>query len=184
MPCPGADPRSGRNVELQVSKMSSPFVDMVSGAHGTAVKERNQSMSTVTSTAPDLTVGRARSQLTRTLPRATFSAGVLAAAVTTAAAAALRGAGAPLAVHGQIPLASFAQVTFVAAVIAGVLVALLNRRSSGPRQRFFQVTIGLTALSLLVPAVLAESRASKIALVGLHLIAAAIILPLLAGHAD
>jgi hypothetical protein len=35
-----------------------------------------------------------------------------------------------------------------------------------------------------VPAVLAESRASKIALVGLHLIAAAIILPLLAGHAD
>lgn len=86
--------------------------------------------------------------------------------------------------HGQIPLASFAQVTFVAAVIAGVLVALLNRRSSGPRQRFFQVTIGLTALSLVVPAVLAESRASKIALVGLHLIAAAIILPLLAGHAD
>jgi hypothetical protein len=164
--------------------MSSPFVDMVSGAHGTAVKERNQSMSTVTSTAPDLTVGRARSQLTRTLPRATFSAGVLAASVTTAAAAALRGAGAPLAVHGQIPLASFAQVTFVAAVIAGVLVALLNRRSSGPRQRFFQVTIGLTALSLVVPAVLAESRASKIALVGLHLIAAAIILPLLAGHAD
>jgi peptidoglycan/LPS O-acetylase OafA/YrhL len=167
-----------------VSNLSSPFVDMVSGAQGTAVKERNQPMSTVTSTSPDVTVGRARSRLARTLPRATFSVGVLAAAVTTAAAAALRGGGVPLAVHGKIALASFAQITFVAAVIGGVLVALLNRRSCAPRQRFFQLTIGLTVLSLLVPAAFADTGASKIALVGLHLIAAAIIVPVLAGHAD
>jgi peptidoglycan/LPS O-acetylase OafA/YrhL len=167
-----------------VSNLSSPFVDMVGGAQGTAVKERNHSMSTVTSTSPDVTVGRARSRLAKTLPRATVSVGVLAAAVTTAAAAALRGGGAPLAVHGRIALASFAQITFVAAVIGGVLVALLNRRSCAPRQRFFQVTIGLTVLSLLVPAAFADTGASKIALVGLHLIAAAIIVPVLAGHAD
>jgi len=68
--------------------------------------------------------------------------------------------------------------------IGGVLVALLNRRSCAPRQRFFQVTIGLTVLSLLVPAAFADTGASKIALVGLHLIAAAIIVPVLAGHAD
>jgi hypothetical protein len=167
-----------------VSKLSSPFVDMVSGAQGTAVKERNQSMSTVTSTSPGVTVGRARSRLARTLPRATFPVGVLAAAVTTASAAAFRGGGVPLAVHGKIAFASFAQVTFVAAVIGGVLVAWLNRRSAAPRKRFFQVTIGLTVLSLLVPVVFADTGASKIALVGLHLVAAAIIVPVLARYAD
>jgi hypothetical protein len=164
--------------------MSSPFVDMVSGAQGVTAKERNQSMSTVTSMSPDVTVRRARSRWAGTLPRATFSVGVLTAAVTTAAAAVLRGAGVPLAVHGNIALASFAQVTFVAAVIGGVLVAVLNRRSNGPRQRFFQITIGTTVLSLVVPASFAGTGASKIALVGLHLVAAAIIVPVLAGHAD
>jgi hypothetical protein len=39
-------------------------------------------------------------------------------------------------------------------------------------------------LSLLVPSALAGTGASKIALVGLHLVAAAIIVPVLAGHAD
>jgi hypothetical protein len=167
-----------------VSNLSSPFVDMVSGAQGAAAKERNQSMSTVTSTSPGVDVGRTRSRWARTLPRATFSLGVLAAAVTTAAAAALRAAGVPLAAHGEIALGSFAQVTFVAAVIGGALVAWLNRHSAAPRQRFFQVTIGLTVLSLLVPSALAGTGASKIALVGLHLVAAAIIVPVLAGHAD
>ena len=68
-----------------MSNLSSPFVDMVGGAQGTAVKERNHSMSTVTSTSPDVTVGRARSRLAKTLPRATVSVGVLAAAVTNPA---------------------------------------------------------------------------------------------------
>jgi len=167
-----------------LSNLSLPFVDMVSGAQGAAVKERNQPMSTLTSTFPEVTVRGARSQLTRTLRRATFSVGVLAAAVTTAAAAALRGGGIPLAVHGKIALASFAQVTFLAAVIGGVLVAWLNRRSSSPRHRFLQITIGLTALSLVVPAAFADTSGSKIALVGLHLIAAAILVPVLARHAD
>ncbi len=141
-------------------------------------------MLTATSTSSGNKVGRARFRFARTLPRATFSVGVLAAAITTAAAAALRGGGAPLAAHGKIALASFAQITFVAAVIGGLLVAVLNRRSSAPRQRFFQVTIGLTVLSLLVPAAFADTGASKIALVGLHLIAAAVIVPMLAGHTD
>ena len=62
-------------------------------------------MSTVTA-SPDTTVKHALSRLTRTLPRATATAGVLAAAATTASAAVLRAAGIPLAVHGKIPLRS------------------------------------------------------------------------------
>ena len=123
-------------------------------------------------------------RLTRTLARATVSVGVLAAGATTAGAAVLRAAGVPLAVHGKIPLAAFAQITFIGAVIGGVLLAVLNRRSSAPRQRFVRMTAGLTALSCVAPAAFADTAASKIALVALHLLAAAIIVPVLARHAD
>ncbi len=140
-------------------------------------------MSAVTA-SPDTTIKHAPSRLTRTLPRATASAGVLAAAATTAGAAVLRAAGVPLAVHGKIPLAAFAQLTFIAAVTGGVLLAVLIRRSSAPRQRFVQITAGLTALSCAVPATFADTTASKIALVAVHLLAAAIIVPMLARHAD
>jgi hypothetical protein len=140
-------------------------------------------MSTVTA-SPDTTVKHASSPLTRTLPRATASVGVLAAAATTAGAAAARAAGIPLAAHGKIPLAGFAQLTFIAAVIGGVLLAVLIRRSSTPGQRFVRISAGLTALSCVAPAAFADTTASKIALVGLHLLAAAIIVPVLARHAD
>ncbi len=140
-------------------------------------------MSTDTTSA-DISVKRAASRLTRTLPRATVSVGVLAAGATTAGAAVLRAAGIPLAVHGQIPLAGFAQITFIAAAIGGVLLAVLNRRSSAPRPRFIQMTTGLAALSCLAPAAFADTAASKMALIALHLVAAAIIVPVLARHAD
>jgi hypothetical protein len=139
-------------------------------------------MSTLT-TSPDITVEHARSRLTSTIPRATASVGVLAAAATTAAAAALRAAGDPLAVHGNIPVAAFAQITLVGAVIGGVLLAVLNRWTSDPCRRFIQVAIGLTTLSCVAPAALADTIASKVALVALHLVAAAIIVPVLARRA-
>src|ERR1019366_1179748 len=94
-----------------------------------------------------------------------------------------RAAGGPLAVHGKIPLAGFAQVTVIAAAVGGVLLALRNRRSSAPRRRFVQMTTGLTAISCALPAAFADTTASKVALVGLHLVAAAIIVPVLARHA-
>ena len=140
-------------------------------------------MSTVT-TSPDISVEHAPSRLTSTLLRSTVSVGVLAAAVSTAGAVALRAAGVPLAVHGKIPLAGFPEVTFIAAVIGAVLLALLNWRSSAPRRRFVQMTIGLTAISCALPAAFADTTASKFALVALHLVAPAIIVPVLARHAD
>jgi len=140
-------------------------------------------MSTVTA-SPGTTVKHVSSALTRTLPRATASVGVLAAAATTAGAAVLRAAGVPLAAHGEIQLAAFAQLTFIAAVCGGVLLAVLIRRSSAPRQRFVRITAGLAALSCAVPAAFGDTTASKIALVGLHILAAAIIVPVLARRAD
>ena len=71
---------------------------------------------------------------------------------------------------------------FVAAVLVGVLVSVLNRRSCAPCRRFVHTTGALTALSCVAPATYADTTASKVALVGLHLVAAAIIV--LARHAD
>jgi hypothetical protein len=139
-------------------------------------------MSAVTA-FPETIAARRPSRLNGTLPRTTVSVGVLAAAVTTAGAVALRAAGVPLAVHGKIPLAAFAQFTFIAAVMGGVLLAVLNRRSSAPRRRFVQMTVGLTAISCILPAAFADTTASKIALAGLHLVAAVSIVPVLARRA-
>jgi hypothetical protein len=108
----------------------------------------------------------------------------LAAAATIAGAAGLRAAGDPLAVHGNIPLAAFAQITLVGAVSGGVLLAVLNRWSSDPHRRFIQMAVGLTALSCAAPAACADTVGSKSALVALHLVAAAIIVPVLERHAD
>ena len=69
------------------------------------------------------------------------------------------------------------------AVIGGVLLAMLNRHCSDPHRRFIQVAIGLTALSCVAPVALADTMASKVALIALHLVAAAIIVPVLARRA-
>lgn len=140
-------------------------------------------MSTVT-TASATTVNDSRSRLTSTIPRAAAAAGILAATATTAGAAALRAAGDPMAVHGEIPLAAFAQFSLIGAIFGGIFLAVLNRRSSDPHRRFLQMTIGLTALSCAAPAVFVDSVASKFALVALHLVAAAIIVPVLARQAN
>ena len=140
-------------------------------------------MLTATS-SPDTDIEHTSSWLTSTLPRATATVGVSAAVATTALAAILRAAGVPLAVHGKIPLAGFAQMTLIGAVIGGVLLTVLISRSTVPCQRFVRIAIWLTALSCAVPLACADTTASKFALVGLHLVAAAIMVPVLARYAD
>jgi hypothetical protein len=156
---------------------------MASGAESIAAMKGDQPVSAVT-TPSATTVNDTRSPLTSTLPRATAWVGVLAAVATTAAAAALRAGGDPLAVHGEIPLAAFAQISLIGAVLGGLLLAVLNRQSSDPHRRFIQMTIGLAALTCAAPAAFADTVASKFALVALHLVAAAIIVPVLARHAN
>jgi hypothetical protein len=134
-------------------------------------------------TCPDVADRNTGFGLTRTLTRATASVAAISGAAATAAAFLLRSAGIPLAVHGAIPLAGFAQFTILGAVIGGVVLALLNQLSSFPRRWFLRLTIGFTALSCVVPATLAETTAGKIALVALHVLAASIIVPVLVRHA-
>jgi hypothetical protein len=132
----------------------------------------------------EIAVTHARFGLTRTLTRATVSVAALAGVATTVVAFLLRSAGVPLAVHGEIPLAGFTQFTVVGAVIGGVFMALLKRFSTSPRRRFLELTIGLTALSCIVPTAFAQTTASRIALVALHVLAASIIVPVLVRQAN
>ena len=118
------------------------------------------------------------------LRRSTVLAGLAAAAVTTTTAAALHAVGVSFAVGGEmIPLAGFAQLTFLGAVIGGVVLAVFNRRSNDPSRRFAQTTIALTALSCVPSIALGDDIATKAMLAALHLVAAAIIVPALARHA-
>jgi hypothetical protein len=108
----------------------------------------------------------------------------VAAAVATAVAAAVHGAGISFEVDGEmIPLAGFAQMTFIAAVIGGLLLAVLNRRSTAARRRFLEATVVLTAVSCVPAIAWPDDLGTKVALVALHLLAAAIIVPVLMRHA-
>jgi peptidoglycan/LPS O-acetylase OafA/YrhL len=136
-----------------------------------------------TPTAPTVTepyaVRRASS-----LRRTTVVAGLVAAAVATAVAA-VHAAGVSFEVDGEvIPLAGFAQTTFLGAVIGGVVLAVLNRRSRSARSRFLQTTVALTALSCVPSVTWPDDAATKLALVALHDLAAAIVVPALVRHAQ
>ena len=130
-------------------------------------------MSAIATTIP---TGRRNS-----LGRTTVVGGLGAAAATAAAAASVHAAGVPLAVdHQMIPIAGFAQLTFVGAVLGGLIAAGLKRLSSSPRRRFFEITAVLTALSCVPSVALPPDVATKLSLVTLHVLAAAIIVPVLA----
>ena len=135
-------------------------------------------------TATTVTVTSATTQPSRSLRRSTVVSGLVAAAVTTAAVAGVHAAGVSFEIEGEmIPLLGFAQMTFVGAVLGGLLLAGLNRWSRSARQRFVQATVALTALSCAPSVAMPDDAGSQVALVALHVLAAAIIVPVLARHA-
>lgn len=118
------------------------------------------------------------------LRRATVVSGLIGAAVTTAAAAAVHAAGVSFEIDGEmIPILGFAQMTFIGAVIGGLLVAALNRWSDSARRRFVQISVALTAVSCVPSVAMPDDAGSVIALVALHILAAALIAPVLARKA-
>jgi hypothetical protein len=168
----------------RVSIRAVAFVDVVSGAPGAAEPKEN-AMSVTTTTAPTVTAPPyATTPSARSLRRTTVVAGPFAAAVTTGVAAAVHAAGVSFEVGGEmIPLAGFAQMTFLGAVIGGVLLAVFNRRSRSARHRFLQTAVALTALSCVPSVTWPDDAATKLALVALHVLAAAIVVPALVRHA-
>ena len=121
---------------------------------------------------------------TTSLHRSVATAGLVGATVTTAAAAAVHAAGVSFEIEGEmIPILGFAQMTVLGAVLGGLVLAAANRWSSQANLRFVQATVALTALSCVPSVAMPDDTGSQIALVALHLLAAAIIVPRLARHA-
>ena len=108
----------------------------------------------------------------------------LAAMVATTLAAALaRAVGVDFEIPDggeTIPLAGFAVVTGVFSVVGIVIAVALLRWSARPAERFVWTAVSLTAISLVPPFLSGANTATITALLGLHLVAAAVMIPTLA----
>ena len=79
-----------------------------------------------------------------------------------------------------IPLAGFAVVTGVFSVVGIVIAVALLRWSARPAERFVWTAVSLTAISLVAPLLSGANTAATTALLGLHLVAATVMIPTLA----
>ncbi|KAB1913011.1 DUF6069 family protein [Micromonospora sp. AMSO31t] len=108
----------------------------------------------------------------------------LAAMVATTLAAALaRAVGVDFEIPDggeTIPLPGFAVVTGFFSVVGIVIAVALLRWSARPAQRFVWTAASLTALSLVPPLLSGADTATAAALLGLHLVPAAVMIPTLA----
>ena len=103
--------------------------------------------------------------------------------VTTLAAALARAVGVDFELPdgGQsIPLSGFAVLTGAFSLVGVVIAVALLRWSARPARHFLWTAGSLTALSLVPPFLVGANPATVVALVGLHLVAAAVMIPALA----
>ncbi|WP_207208272.1 DUF6069 family protein [Nocardioides glacieisoli] len=116
------------------------------------------------------------------LARTGLLATVAAAAATAAVAAVAKAAGVDLAVEGSdetIPVSGIAVVTGGFTLVGIVIAAALQRWSARPADLFLRTAGSLTALSLVPPLLWGADGATIGTLLGLHLVAAAVAIPVL-----
>jgi len=124
-----------------------------------------------------------------------FVATLAAMVATTLAAALARAAGVDFEIPDggeTIPLPGVAVMSGFFSVVGVVIAAALLRWSARPAERFVWTTVSLTAISLVPPLLSGASTATVTALLGLHLVAATVMIPALArslrkpvgGHGD
>ena len=118
----------------------------------------------------------------RGFARTGLLATLAAMAATTLAAALARAVGVDFEVADggePIPLSGFAVVTGFFSVVGVVIAATLLRWSARPAERFVQTAVTLTAISLVAPLLSGADTPTITALLGLHLVAAAVMIPTL-----
>lgn len=134
-----------------------------------------------TTTATQTTATTANSPTVGALLLAGSAATVAAAVATSAVAAAGQAVGISTAVAGApIPVSGFAVLTAIFSVL-GLLIAMgLRRFARHPRTAWIRTTVVLTVLSF-VPDVLADATiTTKALLILTHVVAAAIVIPVVA----
>ena len=112
-----------------------------------------------------------------------FIATLAAMVATTLAAALAQAVGVDFEVPDggeAIPLSGFAVVTGFFSVVGIVIAAALLRWSARPAERFVWTAVSLTVISFVPPLLSGANSATIAALLGLHLIAATVMIPTLA----
>src|ERR671910_166974 len=112
-----------------------------------------------------------------------FIATLAAVVATTLAAALAQAVGVDFEVPDggeTIPLSGFAVVTGFFSVVGVVIAAASLRWSARPARRFVWTAVSLTAISLVPPLLCGADTATMVALLGLHLVPAAVMIPTLA----
>jgi hypothetical protein len=110
-------------------------------------------------------------------------AGAVAAVATTVIGAIAKASDVPLVLGElEVQVPAFAIFTLVGAALGAVIATQLQERSAQPRRTFLITTIVLTALSVLPDLTADATTATKLTLVGAHLVAAVVIIPALAAR--
>jgi hypothetical protein len=112
------------------------------------------------------------------------AAAVVASVATTVLAAVASAGGVSFAdsTGASIPIAGFAQLTLVFSLLGVGIAAVLARKASRPRATFVRTAVALTALSFVPDLTFGFDAASAATLITLHTVAAAIVVPTLAGR--
>jgi amino acid transporter len=112
------------------------------------------------------------------------SAALVASVATTVLAAIASAAGVSFADGSgeSIPIAGFAQLTLVFSLIGVGIAARMARKARRPRRTFVRTAVALTALSFVPDLTFGFDAASAATLITLHTVAAAIVVPTLAGR--
>jgi hypothetical protein len=142
---------------------------------------------TVNPTVPS-TISAERSAPNPRVWRAGLAAGA-GAAVATMAVAAVAAVAQSLDVTSletapgeAIPVMGFGQLTLFFTVVGILIARTIGRRARQPRATFVTTTVVLTAISLVPDVLLSTDAATKLTLMTTHLVAAAIVIPVLASR--
>ena len=82
----------------------------------------------------------------------------------------------------SIPIAGFAQLTLVFSLVGVGIAAVMARKVRRPRPTFARTAVALTALSFVPDLTFGFDTGSAATLITLHTVAAAIVVPTLAGR--
>ena len=164
----------------------------MSGSHRAAPHDEELEMSTTTkipttkipttqtstSSAPTMAVDR------EPVWKHGVAAAVVASVATTVLAAVASAAGVSFAdrTGASIPIAGFAQLTLLFSLVGVGIAAVMARKVRRPRPTFVRTAVVLTALSFVPDLTFGFDAGSAATLITLHIVAAAIVVPALAGR--
>jgi hypothetical protein len=141
-------------------------------------------MSTITTTGTISTATLSQATERQSVWKHGVAAAVVASVATTTLAALASAAGVSFAdrTGARIPLAGFTQLTLIFSLLGVGIAAVLARKAHRPRAIFIRTAVVLTALSYLPDLTFGFDAGSAATLIALHTVAAAIVVPTLAGR--